>query len=47
MTKITQPLKEKEIIIMQLLQNCIGLTIRIGREIFCLPYARLKKKYLL
>ena len=25
--------------IMQLLQNCIGPTIRIGREIQCLPYA--------
>ena len=24
---------------MQPLQNCIGPTIRIGREIFCLPYA--------
>ena len=24
---------------MQLLQNCIGPTIRIGREIQCLPYA--------
>ena len=24
---------------MQLLQNCIGPTIRIGREILCLPYA--------
>ena len=23
---------------MQPLQNCIGLTIRIGREILCLPY---------
>ena len=25
--------------IMQPLQNCIGPTIRIGREILCLPYA--------
>ena len=24
---------------MQPLQNCIGPTIRIGREILCLPYA--------
>ena len=24
---------------MQRLQNCIGPTIRIGREILCLPYA--------
>ena len=25
---------------MQFLQNCIGPTIRIGREIQCLPYAQ-------
>ena len=24
---------------MQLLQNCIGPTIRIGRDSWCLPYA--------
>ena len=29
---------------MQPLQICIGSTIRIGRESWCLPYARLKKK---
>ena len=29
---------------MQPLQNCIGPTIRIGREILCLPYAGFKKK---
>ena len=31
---------------MQRLQNCIGPTIRIGREILCLPYAGFfKDKY--
>ena len=29
---------------MQPLQNCISPTIRIGREILCLPYAGFKKK---
>ena len=32
-----QPQKKNNIT--QLLQNCIGPTIRIGREIQCLPYA--------
>ena len=27
---------------MQSLQNCIGPTIRIGREILCLPYEGFK-----
>ena len=29
---------------MQPLKICIGSTIRIGREILCLPYAGFKKK---
>ena len=33
MRKITQPLSKKK------LQICIGPTIRIGRESWCLPYA--------
>ena len=33
-----QPLKNKTKIIFQLLQNCIGPSIRIGQEIQCLPY---------
>ena len=40
--KITQPIKKKKI--MQPLQNCIGPTIRIGREILCLPYAGFLKR---
>ena len=30
---------------MQPLQNCIGPTIRIGREILCLPYAGFLKHF--
>ena len=32
---------------MQPLQNCIGPTIRIGREILCLPYAEFFLLYFL
>ena len=38
-TKITQPLKKNTKKITQLVQNCIGPTIRIGGESWCLPYA--------
>ena len=31
--------KREQIVIMQLLQNRIGPTIRIGQESWCLPYA--------
>ena len=34
-------IKFKKIITMQLLQNCIGPTIRIGQEFQCLQYAGL------
>ena len=34
-----QPLKKEIKKILQLLKNCIGPTIRIGRESWCLPYA--------
>ena len=32
---------------MQPLENCIGPTIRIGREILCLPYAGFFKEFYL
>ena len=38
MRKIIQP-KEKKQKIMQLLQSCIGPSIRISQESWCLPYA--------